>query len=58
MDNIQKYFYLICFTGYLREQAKLSIDAISDEERKLHTMTGGKSDGIFYPKVIKKYVFH
>ncbi len=22
MDNIQKYFFLICFTGYLREQSR------------------------------------
>merc|ERR1711899_14982 len=24
MDNIQKYFYLICFTGYLRDQSKVA----------------------------------
>merc|ERR1712223_2273439 len=27
MDNIQKYFYLICFTAYLREQSKTAKDA-------------------------------
>merc|ERR1712179_428845 len=39
MDNIQKYFYLICFTGYLREQSKLAL-ASGAEEFKL---TGGKA---------------
>merc|ERR1711874_915717 len=39
MDNIQKYFYLICFTGYLREQSKLAIDAGAEEFK----LTGGKA---------------
>jgi len=39
MDNIQKYVYLICFTGYLREQSKLAL-ASGAEEFKL---TGGKA---------------
>merc|ERR1712088_795842 len=30
MDNIHKYFYLICFTGYLREQAVLAKDKSSN----------------------------
>lgn len=38
MDNIQKYVYLICFTGYLREQSKLAKDAGGDEFK----LTGGK----------------
>jgi len=42
MDNIQKYFYLICFTGYLREQGKLGKDGSSEEERKAFALTGGK----------------
>jgi protein-tyrosine phosphatase len=42
MDNIQKYFYLICFTGYLREQSKNAIDGISEEEKKNFSLTGGK----------------
>ena len=29
----QKYFYMICFTGYLREQAKLAMDNASEEDR-------------------------
>merc|ERR1712088_911786 len=31
MDNIQKYFYLVCFTGYMREQSKLAKDAGAEE---------------------------
>lgn len=42
MDNIQKYFYLICFTGYLREQAKSAISSVSEEDRKAFALTGGK----------------
>lgn len=42
MDNIQKYFYLICFTGYLREQAKIAKDGISEEDKKAFTLSGGK----------------
>merc|ERR1711990_1430089 len=39
MDNIQKYVYLICFAGYLREQSKLAKDAGAEEFK----LTGGKS---------------
>merc|ERR1711953_1062928 len=42
MDNIQKYFYLICFTGYLREQSKHAKDGVSEEEKKAFSLTGGK----------------
>jgi len=42
MDNIQKYFYMICFTGYLREQGKLCMDASSEEDKKAFALTGGK----------------
>merc|ERR1712010_125359 len=31
MDNIQKYVYMICFTGYMREQSKLAKDAGAEE---------------------------
>merc|ERR1719226_264183 len=34
MDNIQKYFYLICFTGYLREQSKVAKDGVTEEQKK------------------------
>jgi len=42
MDNIQKYFYLICFTGYLREQSKKGKEGASEEEKKAFALTGGK----------------
>merc|ERR1711978_577993 len=42
MDNIQKYFYLICFTGYLRDQSKVAKDGITDEDKKAFSLTGGK----------------
>merc|ERR1712002_313449 len=42
MDNIQKYFYLIVFAGYLREAAILCKDAASDEDKKNFSLTGGK----------------
>ena len=38
MDNIQKYVYMICFTGYLRAQSKVA-SAQAAEEFKL---AGGK----------------
>merc|ERR1711978_558470 len=42
MDNIQKYVYLICFTGYLREQSKIARDAGVEEFR----LSGGYT---FFP---------
>merc|ERR1712088_549839 len=39
MDNIQKYVYMICFTGYMREQSKLAKDAGAEEFK----LTGGKA---------------
>jgi len=42
MDNIQKYFYLICFTAYLREQSRIAMDGVSEEEKKTFALTGGK----------------
>merc|ERR1712066_154764 len=42
MDNIQKYFYLICFTGYLREQSKVAKDGVTEEQKKTFALTGGK----------------
>ena len=44
MDNIQKYFYLICFTGYLREQSRIAKDGVSEEEKKNFALTGGKGE--------------
>merc|ERR1711931_23455 len=42
MDNIHKYFYLICFTAYLREAAILCKDAASEEDKKAFSLTGGE----------------
>merc|ERR1712088_25701 len=42
MDKNQKYFYLICFTAYLRDQSKVAKDGITDEDKKAFCLTGGK----------------
>merc|ERR1711981_655057 len=42
MDNIHKYFYLICFSAFMREEAELARDAVSDEIKAEVTLTGGK----------------
>merc|ERR1712066_121815 len=42
MDNIQKYFYLICFTSYLRDQSKVAKDGITEEDKKAFSLSGGK----------------
>merc|ERR1711931_32319 len=42
MDNIHKYFYLICFTAYLREAAILARNAVPDDKKAELTLTGGK----------------
>jgi protein-tyrosine phosphatase len=42
MDNIQKYFHLICFTAYLREQGKTAKDTASEEDKKAFALSGGK----------------
>merc|ERR1711971_1531850 len=42
MDNIHKYFYLIAFTGYIRERAALAISTATDEDKAKHGLTGGK----------------
>jgi len=42
MDNIHKYFYLIAFTGYMREAAEIAKSAASDEDKAKHGLTGGK----------------
>ena len=44
MDNIQKYFHLICFTAYLRDQSKTAKDGITDEDKKAFALTGGKGN--------------
>ena len=44
MDNIQKYFYLIVFGAYLREQAVAAIDGVGEEDKKNFALTGGKGE--------------
>merc|ERR1712060_480420 len=56
MDNIHKYFYLICFAAYLREAALLCKDAASDEDKKNFSLTGGKvSTPADQPKLAKTF---
>merc|ERR1711992_345076 len=43
MDNIHKYFYIICFTAYMRQAADVAKDAGSDDEKKKNGLTGGKA---------------
>ena len=50
MDNIHKYFYLITFCAYLREQARSAVGGTSDEEKKDFSLTGGKGKGRFLMK--------
>jgi len=42
MDNIQKYFYMICFTAYMREASALARNDAGSEEAKANTLAGGK----------------
>ena len=42
MDNIHKYFYMIAFTGYIREMAALAISTATDEDKAKHGLAGGK----------------
>merc|ERR1712213_243992 len=42
MDNIQKYVYLICFTGYLRQAADAARNLVPDDKKAELTLTGGK----------------
>jgi len=42
MDNIHKYFYLIVFTGYIRQAADLARESVSDEQKAALTLSGGR----------------
>merc|ERR1711915_971588 len=42
MDNIQKYFYLIVFTAYIRESVHLCKESASEDDKKSFALTGGK----------------
>jgi len=42
MDNIQKYYYLICFSAYLRSVEEAARSVCADEVKAKATLTGGK----------------
>jgi len=42
MDNIQKYFYIICFSAYLRSIFDAARSTCADEVKASATLTGGK----------------
>merc|ERR1712212_620219 len=42
MDNIQKYFYLIVFSGYMREAGEQARNICPEEMKDKVTLTGGK----------------
>merc|ERR1712112_320465 len=42
MDNIQKYYYLILFTAYMREAADLARNAVAEDQKAALTLTSGK----------------
>merc|ERR1711955_119925 len=42
MDNIHKYFYLIVFTGYIRQAADLARESCTEEQKAALTLSGGR----------------
>merc|ERR1712021_290040 len=42
MDNIHKYYYIICFTAYMREAAESAMTLASEEDKVKNGLTGGK----------------
>merc|ERR1711964_629515 len=42
MDDIHKYFFLIVFTGYLREAGEQARNICTEEQKDKVTLTGGK----------------
>jgi len=42
MDNIQKYYYLIVFTVYMREAADLAREACADDQKAALSLSGGR----------------
>merc|ERR1719295_847934 len=60
MDNIQKYFYLIVFTAYIRECVGICKDAASEEDKKNFALAGGKvstpADKLKLPKTFAQYM--
>merc|ERR1712102_88893 len=60
MDNIQKYFYLIVFTAYMREAANLARESCSDDQKAALTLSGGRvstpADKLKLPKTFAQYM--
>merc|ERR1711881_355572 len=60
MDNIHKYFYMIAFTGYIREMAALAISTATDEDKAKNGLTGGKistpANQLKLPKTFVQYM--
>merc|ERR1711939_336120 len=42
MDNIHKYFYLICFAGYMRDQAAIARNAVDEASKAEVALSSGK----------------
>merc|ERR1712119_171101 len=60
MDNIQKYFYLIVFAGYLRQSAEVAKNACPEGLKASNTLTGGKvtipANQLKLPKTFVQFV--
>merc|ERR1711963_897222 len=57
MDNIHKYYYLICFCAYLRDQSSSAQSTADEEQKKNFALTGGKvSTPTENLKISKKFV--
>merc|ERR1712051_183928 len=60
MDNIQKYFYLIVFTAYIRQCVGICKDAASEDEKKQFSLAGGKvatpADQLKLPKTFVQFM--
>merc|ERR1712223_855935 len=60
MDNIHKYFYMIAFTGYIREMAAMAISTATDEDKAKHGLAGGKistpAGELKLPKTFAQYM--
>merc|ERR1719283_446524 len=42
MDNIHKYYYLICFTAYMREAADIARNSVDEDKKAELTLNSGK----------------
>ena len=48
MDNIQKYFYMITFSAYLREQSLAAVSGVTEDDKKQFGLAGGKGKQLFF----------